>query len=293
MVINVRQHIFNWLNEVYDFSEPVTNEKMLKAIKKMGTPEEMAFMVLDDDDDKFSPPTIETTRETAKEVTSPAMSSSIIVGTTNASGTPSRATMRPSRYDANPPLIDLKFSLSFRFRNLFIIRWTILLALAILVMVSIADSINQHCVFNADCTPTGISSYSYFLNIDADKYFRSKEIAILFFVLVFIYSIWVLIIRSILYKKSLNNERLISYDEKIFHVILVMYLSWMIYTVNDYMIYSVRNEDHDLYSIHENLTAWFKVQALLWVLLILTDRWVIKYIIKFVKSIKTRTNLMN
>ena len=160
-------------------------------------------------------------------------------------------------------------------------------------MVSIADSINQHCVFNADCTPTGISSYSYFMNIDADKYFRSKEIAILFFVLVFIYSIWVLIIRSILYKKSLNNERLISYDEKIFHVILVMYLSWMIYTVNDYMIYSVRNEDHDLYSIHENLTAWFKVQALLWVLLILTDRWVIKYIVKFVKSIKTRTNLMN
>ncbi|MCG3218001.1 MAG: hypothetical protein KAR35_03300, partial [Candidatus Heimdallarchaeota archaeon] len=72
VVLNVRRHIFNWLNDVYEISEPVTNEKMLRAIKKMGTPEEMAFMAMDDDDVDLSPPTLETTKETSTEVSRPA-----------------------------------------------------------------------------------------------------------------------------------------------------------------------------------------------------------------------------
>ncbi|MHA1910823.1 MAG: HAAS signaling domain-containing protein [Candidatus Kariarchaeaceae archaeon] len=290
VVLNVRQHIFNWLNDVLDISEPITNEKMLRAIKKMGTPEEMAFMALDDDDVDLSPPTIKTTRETLSEETRPAMSSSRSMGTESVSRSPARATT--TRYDTVPPLIDFGFTISVRLRNvslrtISIIKGLILLTLTWLVFLSISVGDNKECIYNANCDPDNLPFYSSYYFSRIANYDQSRDLAVMFFIIVFIYSILTIFLRLIIHNKIHSNQRLINYDEKVYFVIFIMFLSWMMYTVNDFMIYGTRELGIKLFTLHEDLHNWFEVQSILWIILIITDSWIliqIKKLTKFIKS---------
>ncbi|MCK5049948.1 MAG: hypothetical protein KAR35_11310, partial [Candidatus Heimdallarchaeota archaeon] len=204
------------------------------------------------------------------------------------SRTPSRATMNSTRYETAPPLIDLNFEFSFRLRNILIIKGVILLSLIWLVFLSITVGSNYDCIFNADCHPNkDMTIISPFYINRISNYNQSKDLAGMFYVIVLLYSISALLLRSIIHNKERTYSRLSDYDEKIYYVIFVIFLSWMMYTVNDFMIYGSRDPGIKLFTLHEDLFNWFLVQSILWLILIFTDRWVLKQITQSIKYIKS------
>ena len=145
----------------------------------------------------------------------------------------------------------------------------------------------MECIFNTRCNPNYLPlNTSYFVSRIVN-YDQSHDIAQIFFIIVFIYSVLMLLLRLIINEKALNYKHLNNYDEKIYYVILVMFLSWMMYTVNDYMIYGARTSHDSFFILSRELHTWYFFQSLLWTILIITDSWILRQIRKVSESIKS------